>query len=274
MTGSPTLTVVVISWKMHDLLRRMLSTLHVNVQGVDFEVVCIDNGSHDGTSEMVSREFPQVRLLVNERNLGVAPARNQGIALARGRYIAILDADLEFVEDALTPLVQVLEADPRVGIAGSRLVFPDGQTQFNAKRFPGVFALLSRRIPLLRRLDGGKSLVQHEMHDWDRKDSREVDYLIGACQVIRREVIETVGPLDEAIFYGPEDIDFCVRTRRAGWTIRWEGNVRIIHHEQRITKRNPFSQISLRHYKGLWYFFRKHGLRYMETTPQAPLSAS
>jgi len=101
------------------------------------------------------------------------------------------------------------------------------------------------------------------MHDWGRQDTREVDYLIGACQVIRRELFDRVGLLDERIFYGPEDIDFCLRVRRAGWGIQWLHSVRIIHHEQRTTKRNPFSRISLRHYLALVYFFRKHGLNYM-----------
>jgi len=269
MSDAPTLTVVVISWKMRDLLERMLSTMFEKVTGVDFEVICIDNGSVDGTSEMVSAKFPSVRLHINSDNRGVAPARNQGIALARGRFIAILDADLEFLEDSLTPLIGLLNENPKAGIAGSRLVFPDGQTQFNGKRFPTLFALLSRRLSFLRLLDGKRSLMRHEMHDWDRSDTREVDYLIGACQVIRREVFDKVGNLDEAIFYGPEDIDFCLRARRAGWTIWWRHDVKIIHHEQRTTKRNPFSKLSLRHYAGLWHFFRKHGLSYWRQTVPA-----
>lgn len=262
MPSAPTVSIVIISWKMRDLLDQMLSSLFANVTGIDFEVICIDNGSYDGTAELVTSKFPAVRLLRNQENRGVAPARNQGIALATGRYVAILDADLEFLEDALTPLVQLLDSDERIGVAGSRLVFPNGQTQFNAKRFPSLFALLSRRIPLLRMLDGGRSLSTHEMHDWPRQETREVDYLIGACQVIRRQVFDKVGLLDEHIFYGPEDIDFCLRTRQAGWSIWWRHDVRIIHHEQRITKRNPLSTLSLKHYKGLWYFFRKHGLNY------------
>jgi len=248
---------------MKDLLRRMLGSLFEHTKGLAFEVICIDNGSEDGTSEMVREEFPQVQLLVNDRNLGVAPARNQGISIARGRYVAILDADLEFVENALGPLVDLLERTPSLGITGCRLTFSDGTTQFNAKRFPSPLALFARRLPWLRFLGGDKALANHEMHDWGRQDTREVDYLIGACQVIRRELFDRVGLLDERIFYGPEDIDFCLRVRRAGWGIQWLHSVRIIHHEQRTTKRNPFSRISLRHYLALVYFFRKHGLSYM-----------
>jgi len=261
-------SVVIISWKMKVLLERMLRTLFAHQGHLPMEVICIDNGSEDGTAEMVRAEFPQARLLVNNRNLGVAPARNQGIRLARGKYVAILDADLEFVEDALGPLVDLLERTPSLGITGCRLTFSDGTTQFNAKRFPSPLALFARRIPWLRILGGAKALAHHEMHDWSRQDTREVDYLIGACQIIRREIFDQVGLLDERIFYGPEDIDFCLRVRRAGWGIQWLHSVRIIHHEQRTTKRNPFSLISWRHYKALVYFFRKHGLNYMARLPE------
>lgn len=263
--STPTVSIVVISWKMRDLAFRMLDTLHRFVTGVDFEVVFVDNGSEDGTLEMVESKFPSVRLIRNIQNRGVAPARNQAIREAKGKYVCILDADLEFVEDALTPLVRLLEQHPEAGVAGARLVFPNGTTQYNAKRFPSFLALLARRLPFLGCLGGGSALRRHEMHDWDRQDTREVDYLIGACQLIRREVFDRIGLLDEAIFYGPEDIDFCLRTRRAGYTIWWRHDVRIIHHEQRITKKSPFSFISIKHYKGLFHFFRKHGLRYYKS---------
>jgi hypothetical protein len=273
MEGSanrPLLSVVVISWKMRDLLERMLATLQYHTSFPDLEILLVDNGSRDGTVEMVRQRFPTVRLLCNAENRGVAPARNQAIALATGRYVAILDADLEFVEDALGPLVEFLEANREYGIAGARLTFPDGTTQFNAKRFPSLVALLSRRLPALRLVGGKQALARHEMHDWDRCSSREVDYLIGACQVIRREVFDAVGLLDESIFYGPEDIDFCLRARRAGWKVWWKHDVRIIHHEQRTTKKNPLSSLSRKHYKGLWHFFRKHGLGYRRSAACAP----
>lgn len=261
--NAPELSVVLISWKMRDLLSRMLATLF-QFNSLDMEVLCVDNGSEDGTSEMVAQDFPAVRLIKNPDNRGVAPARNQALRVARGKFIAILDADMELVEDSLGPIVQFLKENPKVGIAGCRLTFSDGSTQLNAKRFPSALALLSRRMKFLAETFGRKSLAEHEMVDWDRKTSREVDYLIGACQVFRREVLEEVGLLDEQIFYGPEDIDFCYRAKKKGWKIWWMHSVRIIHHEQRVTKKSPFSKISRKHYRGILYFFRKHGWRYYQ----------
>jgi GT2 family glycosyltransferase len=261
-TCQPQLSVVVISWKMRDLLERMLTSLYRWMPSIDFEVICVDNGSEDGTIDMVTSGFPSVQLIRNPVNLGVAPARNQAITKATGKFIAILDADLEFVEDSLGPILSLLQSMPSVGIAGCRLTFQDGITQHNAKRFPTLFAQLSRRSNFLRWLDGGKQLAHHEMHEWDRSTSREVDYLIGACQVIRKEVFDQVGLLDDSIFYGPEDIDFCLRARQVGWKCWFVHSVRIIHHEQRITKQKPFSMIMRRHLIGLLYFYRKHGLGY------------
>jgi len=265
----PMLSVVLISWKMRDLLERMLDSLYLWMPSVPHEVICVDNGSTDGTTEMLRQRFPEVRIIVNEQNLGVAPARNQAISMATGRYIAILDADLEFVEDALSPILAALEADPKIGIAGCRLTFPNGVQQYNAKRFPTLFAQLSRRSHFLQRLDGGRSLAHHEMREWDRNDSREVDYLIGACQVVRREVFDRIGLLDGAIFYGPEDIDFCLRARQAGWICWFVHTARILHHEQRITRQKPFSMIMRRHLLGILHFYRKHGLNYMRQIPRA-----
>ena len=265
---APLVSVVLISWKMRELLERMLRTLFEH-SSVEIEVICVDNGSQDGTAEMVEHDFPSVHLIRNSQNRGVAPARNQAISAARGKYVAILDADMELVEDALGTIVGFLESHPDVGIAGCRLTFADGTTQLNAKRFPSLLALLSRRLPLIRTFGGRSALNRHEMSEWDRSSSREVDYLIGACQVVRRSLFQQVGLLDENIFYGPEDIDFCIRVRRAGWKIWWLHGVRIIHHEQRVTKRNPLSSLSFKHYKGLFYFFRKHGLGYTTRVPSA-----
>lgn len=267
--AAPLVSVVLISWKMRDLLERMLRTLFEHCFDMAIEVICVDNGSLDGTAEMVEQQFPSVHLIRNLQNRGVAPARNQAISIARGRYVAILDADMELVEDAIGPVVAFLESHPEVGMAGCRLTFSDGTTQLNAKRFPSPLALLSRRLPILRTLGGRTALNRHEMSQWDRTTSREVDYLIGACQIVRRSIFDQVGMLDENIFYGPEDIDFCVRVRRAGWKIWWIHDVRIIHHEQRVTKRNPLSSLSFKHYKGLLYFFRKHGFGYASSVPSA-----
>jgi GT2 family glycosyltransferase len=99
------------------------------------------------------------------------------------------------------------------------------------------------------------------MTEWDRSDTRQVDYVIGACQFIRREAMEEIGLLDEHIFYGPEDLDYCLRMRKAGWEVWYLADAQIVHYEQRITKKKFLSKLTYLHFKGILYLFRKHGWR-------------
>ncbi len=99
------------------------------------------------------------------------------------------------------------------------------------------------------------------MQDWDHQDIKEVDYLIGACQFIRTDVVKKIGMYDDRIFYGPEDIDFCLRIWKAGWKVMYYPFTQMIHHEQRITKKNFFSSIALRHFMGILYIYKKYNFR-------------
>ncbi|MBI5647434.1 MAG: glycosyltransferase family 2 protein [Ignavibacteriae bacterium] len=255
------LSIVLISWRMRDMLERLLESVFTLTQGITFEIIVIDNDSRDGTAEMVAAHFPACRLILNEVNKGVAPARNQGLALAQGRYIVTLDADMVLQENSLARLVSFMDATPDAGIAGCKLVFEDGTVQPSGRRFPTPMAFLMRRLQAFEIFRNSRILHEHEMTGWDRNDTREVDYLIGACQCIRREAMERVGLLDDHIFYGPEDIDYCVRMRRAGWNIYYVHDTRIVHYEQRITRKKLFSRLSWVHLKAVAYLFWKYGGR-------------
>lgn len=254
-------SIVIISWKMRDLLERCLNTIFEFTKDLTFEVIVIDNNSQDGTSEMIQKNFPQVKLIKNSENRGVAPARNQGIKETIGRYILILDADMELVENSIKQLYDFLETNPEAGIVGCKLVDKDLNLQFSCKRFPTILAFLFRRLEWIDTIKNSKTLKYHTMQDWDHSQISEVDYLIGACQFFRREVVDKIGMYDDKIFYGPEDIDFCLRIWKAGWKVYYYPFTQIIHHEQRITKKNLFSKISLKHFAGIFYLYRKYNFR-------------
>lgn len=255
------ISIVFISWKMKDLLQRCLETLFKYTSGINFEVIVVDNNSQDGTSEMIEKDFPQVKLIKNPENRGVAPARNQGIKETAGKYILILDADMELVENSILKLYEFMESKPEAGLVGSKLVDTDGQLQFSCKRFPNFLAFLFRRLEHFDLIKNSKTLRYHTMQDCDHKEIREVDYLIGACQFFRREVIDKIGLYDDKIFYGPEDIDFCLRIWKAGWKVFYFPHTHIIHHEQRITKKKFLSKISYKHLLGIFYIYRKYKFR-------------
>lgn len=255
------ISIVIISWKMKDLLERCLKTIYSFTTDVAFEIIVVDNNSLDGTSEMIENNFPDIKLIKNSENKGVAPARNQGIKETKGKYILILDADMELVENSIKQLYNFMESNPVAGMVGCKLVDKDFNLQFSCKRFPTMLAFLFRRLEWIDSVKNSQTLKHHTMQDWDHNEIREVDYLIGACQFFRREVINKIGMYDDKIFYGPEDIDFCLRIWKAGWKVYYYPFTKIIHHEQRITKKNLFSKISLKHFAGIIYLYRKYNCR-------------
>lgn len=254
-------SVVIISWKMRDLLWKCLLTIYQFTKEINFEVIVVDNHSQDGTSEMIEKEFQQVKLIKNSENRGVAPARNQGIKETKGKYILILDADMELIDNSIKHLFDFMEQNPDVGIVGCKLIDKDFNLQTSCKRFPTLLAFLFRRLEWIDAIKNSKTLKHHTMKDWDHNEIKSVDYLIGACQFFRRDVVNKIGMYDDNIFYGPEDIDFCLRIWKAGWKVNYYPFTSIIHHEQRITKKNYFSAISLKHFAGIFYLYKKYNFK-------------
>ncbi|TME18418.1 MAG: glycosyltransferase family 2 protein [Chloroflexi bacterium] len=244
-------SVVICSWRMRDLLLQCLASLEPEM-AADWEAIVVVNGDEDGSAVAVRDRFPWVRLIVNESNRGVGPARNQGLEAARGRVILLVDADTTSRAGALTGLVQALEGDSEVGVVGPRLVSPDGERQRTARAFPTILTKIRRRAPARLRA----VLPNDDVSDGEQ--AVNVGYVIGACQAIRRRALDTVGLLDERIFYGPEDVDLCLRMWKAGWRVVWDPRHVVVHHEQRLTKRRLLSRLTLRHAWGLGYFFLKH----------------
>jgi len=252
------LSIIIISWEMKDMLCALLHSIRQHTKGISYETIIVDNHSRDGTAEMVSAEFPEAILIKNPTNRGVAPSRNQALPLAKGRYVLILDADMLLVENSFSKMIEFMDETTDAGICGCKLTFADGTVQRSARRYPSPLAFILRRLTFLDCVKNSSILKYHEMSDWARNDVRDVDYVIGACQMIRREALQQVGLLDEKIFYGPEDIDYCLRMYRANWKVYYYPHTRIIHYEQRITKKKLFSKISLLHLRGIIYIFFKY----------------
>ena len=240
------------------LLKVCLSSIFKYTTNLAFEVILIDNFSCDGTLEMVEENFSKVRVLKNGNNRGVAPARNQGLREASGKYILILDADVELVENSILKLFLFMEENVSCGLVGAKLVDANNQLQYSCKRFPTLLALLYRRLEQFSFAENSKTLSFHMMKEWGHDSVKEVDYLIGACQFFRKDVIEKIGLYDDKIFYGPEDIDFCLRIWKADWRVCYFPLTKIIHHEQRITKKNIFSKITFKHFMGIIYLYSKY----------------
>jgi N-acetylglucosaminyl-diphospho-decaprenol L-rhamnosyltransferase len=266
-----TLSVVIISYNARPLLEACLSSLRSS--GVEAELIVVDNASTDDSVQAVRERFPEVRLIRSTTNCGFAAGNNLAFPHCRGRYIALLNADTEVVPGAFTEMVNFMEAHPRMGAVGPRLLNPDGTVQASGHRFPrlGHSALrLFFRLPqpasppssmgCLPGAERASPGEECELHDW----------LTGACLMVRRAVLEQVGPLDERFFFECEDVDWCRRIRAAGWEIGLLPAARVTH--QGGGSSVGFSPNALRGHAGHCYYYRKYHGRRAETVMRALFS--
>ena len=259
--GAPDVSVVLVSWNTRELLRACLRSLREHTRGCGYEVIVVDNASSDGTPAVLRAEHPDVQLLENERNAGFAVAANRGIGAALGRYVLLLNSDTRLVGDTVTALVQILDAHPDAGAAGCALYHEDGVPQPSCGRFPSAWhrALVPLHVAALWRMV--RDPRQHFVHPFLSRGAhareREVDWLIGACFMVRRAAIAQVGLLDERLFLFAEDWDLCYRLRAAGWRVRYTPATRVVHvgaaswTESDARRRRAVLQSAL-------YFHRKH----------------
>jgi GT2 family glycosyltransferase len=260
VVSTPTVSVVIVSWNTRDILAQCLNSLagaaSADTQGLPVETIVIDNASADGTVEMVSNEFSGVQVIANAENVGFARACNQGIRASRGRYILLLNPDTETYSGAIAELVRFLDENPAVAVAGPRIVHPGGSLQTSCYPAPR----LSRELWRLFHLDTLYPYAEYRMHVWDTTRPRQVDSILGACLLLRREALEGahgIGVLDERFFIYSEEIDLCTRLRAAGWPAFWVPSSIVMHHGAAST-RQVATAMFLRLYQAKVLYFRKH----------------
>ncbi|HHS98580.1 MAG TPA: glycosyltransferase family 2 protein [Chloroflexi bacterium] len=260
------LSVVIVNWNVRDLLRRCLSSLLVagrsspvdQQPAISVEVVVVDNGSTDGSVEMVRAEFPQVRLIANPDNRGFTVANNQGIEVAQGRYVLLLNPDTEVLGDALATMVAFADGHPDVGVVGPQLLNPDGSVQSSRRRFP-TLATAFFESTWLQPYAPRRLLERYYVLDRPEDEVQDVDWVTGAALMARREAIEQVGLLDEGFFMYSEELDWCRRFKEAGWRVVYLPTARIVHYvgkssEQVLPARHIHFQTSK-----VRYFRKYHG---------------
>jgi GT2 family glycosyltransferase len=228
------------------------------------EIIYVDNASTDETLSQIKRLYPGVRIVENRKNAGVSIARNQGIGLASGQYLWFLDSDTEITEASLMAMLKFMDENPGAGLCGCKMYGQDGQVQESCRKFPSVAGKLQAAVRIFGKKWGKKqslSSIPSTAYDTDSEQPFEVDYVIGACQLIRKEAQEKVGLLDERIFYGPEDADFCLRMKQTGYKVYYLPQVSIYHAYQRVSSHKIFSKITRKHLLGLIYYFWKYRRR-------------
>jgi GT2 family glycosyltransferase len=259
------LTIVIVSWNVRSLLRRCLQSVSAETRppaGGDWslEIIVVDNGSSDGSAQMVHAEFSHVHLIANDGNRGFSAANNQGLAVGQGRYLLLLNPDTEVTGDALATMICYMEDHPLVGALGPQLRYPDGSLQSSRRRFPTVATALLESTVLQDWSVDNRILRRYYMADTPDDAIQPVDWVVGACLLVRRQAYDQVGGLDEGFFMYSEELDWCRRIKNGGWEVVYLPTATVIHHEGKSSEQViPARHIHFQSSK-VRYFRKHHGL--------------
>lgn len=225
------LSVIIVNWNAAEYLPAALESLFAAQGDLSMEVLLVDNASTDASVQLVQRRFPQVEVLENSENKGFAAANNQGLARARGRYILLLNPDTEMPETTLHTFITYLEAHPRVGVIGPRLQTRGGRIQGGAAGYdPSPSTIFNFSTFLYRLLPGRFKGLWLPRSRYKQSEPVQVDWVSGACMMIRREAFAAAGALDERYFMYSEDVEWCRRIRQAGYQVICLPAVAVTHH--------------------------------------------
>jgi N-acetylglucosaminyl-diphospho-decaprenol L-rhamnosyltransferase len=233
-------SAVVVNWNVRDYLRRCLRSLPTASEQTALEVWVVDNGSSDGSAAMVRREFPAVHLLVNGHNPGFAAANNQAIRAGGGRYVLLLNPDAELEAGALAALCAYLDEHPTVAVVGPQLRNSDGSVQSSRRRAPRLATGFVESTQVQQCLPRSWLTDHYYVNDRSDDDEQDVGWLMGACLLVRRSAIDAVGLLDEGFYMYSEEVEWCLRFRRAGWRIVYLPAARVVHHSGRSSDQDVF----------------------------------
>lgn len=241
------LSIVIVSYNVRDLLIACLRSIEASLAAspLTAEVIVVDNASTDGSPEAIRLRFPQVRLIENPANRGFATANNFGVRASDGRIIALLNPDTFVPPGSLETLTGYLDEHPDAGVVGPRLAYPDGATQPSRRHFPTLLTGLLESTIVQDYWPDNPAARRYYVTDRPDGITQDVDWLVGACLVARRDVFSQAGLLDEAFFMYSEEVEWCYRVRQTGRRIVYLPEATIIHHEGASSRQDvPARQIN------------------------------
>jgi len=258
MSDSVDISLIIVHRNNVPLLRDCLASLPAACSGLMWEAIVVDNASTDVSPQMVEEEFPETKLIRNRDNEGFTKANNQGLDIARGRYLVLLNNDTISKPEAFTKAVHYLDDAPRIGGAGLKLLNEDGSRQLSCRSFPGFQqALFNRYSFFTKAFPNNPYSKRYLMTDVLDDEIRPVDWVSGACLVVRREVFDAIGGLDERFFMYSEDVDWCLRIWKARYQVVYLPIGEIIHLIGQTSGRYPFMPIVERH-RSMYKYYKKH----------------
>lgn len=250
-------SISIVNWNTENLLDQCLHSVFETLGNMEAEVIVVDNGSTDGSVEMVSRKYPQVRLLALHSNTGFSHANNLAFQQSHGHFFLLLNSDTIVQPSAIRTLIEFLQEHPEAGAVGCKLLNADGTLQRSCSYFPTPLTELFDALYLSKLLPKSKLFGRFAMSYWDFESVREVDFAGGCCLAFRREALEQVGLLDENFFMYSEETELCYRLKHAGWKIFFTPEASIIHlggGSSRLDIKRTIVEL----YRSKHLFMRKH----------------
>lgn len=250
------ISIIIVSFNTKNLLKKCLVSIFKFFKGINFEVIVVDNASSDDSIQAV-RNFDEVRVIQNKKNLGFGTANNQGAKISKGRWLFFLNSDAYLIDNSIAKLLEKLSKNPKIGTVGPLILNENKTIQQSIGFFPNlpkIFYWMS----FIDDLPGGELLKPYHL-DHDRFYHREqkVDWITGAAMLVKREVFEKIKGFDEKIFLYGEDVDLCYRIEKAGFQIVFSPLAKVIHLGRGSSERLSILAIA-GEYKGLLYLYRKY----------------
>ena len=244
------LSIIIVSWRVKELLKQCLESIFLQTQNLIFEVIVIDNDSGDGTVEMVEENFPQVKLIKSQINLGFARACNLGIKKSTGKNVLLLNPDTKLIDNSLMIANQIVEADESIGILGCKLLNFDMSIQQSVRSFPRLWD----HLIMIFKLHHLFKLKKYLTLNFDYKKTAEVEQVMGAFFLISKLALQKVGCLDEKYYIWFEEVDYCQRVKKASFKVIYSPEAQIIHYggmsfkqAENFKNQRLFSQSRLRY---------------------------
>lgn len=249
------LAVVIVNYNAGDYLPRCVASVFESGGGLALDVVVVDNASRDGSAEVAVAAEPRLRLIANVTNRGLSAAWNQGADAVDAPWILFLNPDAEIWSGDLARFVKVGEGRADVALLGPLVRNADGTIYPSGRVFPTVGQAVGHAF-LGPFLPGNRYTRAYKQLGWDRRSEREVDWVSGACMLVRRKAFQAVGRFDDSFFLYAEELDLCTRMRQAGWRVLYTPELEILHEGGVSTGRSRRTHVL--HSEGVYRYYRKH----------------
>ncbi len=258
MPEKSTISIVIVSFNVEKLLKECIESIYRETQAGSFDIWVVDNNSRDNSVPMVRENFPEVNVIENSENVGFPKANNQAVVKSQSDYILLLNPDTIIEDRAIDKMVAFMDSNPKVGVSGCRVLNEDGSLQLACRRsIPTPKVAFYRLSGLSRLFPNSKTMARYNLTYLDPNQPHEVDAVSGAFLLIRKQVVDAIGVLDENFFIYGEDMDWCIRAKSAGWKVMYYPDARILHYKGIGCSTNS-RKTSYEFYRAMVLFHKKH----------------